>query len=97
MEAPFWIVRMEVPLIAEVENWDRDAQRELFAVQELFRADGPEAFGLYADTFSQARSWDDLADDCSLEFFVQIRGRFLLLDMEILPGREIVLARARWQ
>lgn len=90
-----WTVLMEVPLIAEVESWDRESQRELFAVQELFRESGPAAFELFAETFADAPSWDALTDACPLEFFVQIRGRFLLLHLDVLPGREIVLSQAR--
>ena len=90
-----WNVVMEIPLIAEVENWDRAEQRELFAIQELFREEGPEAFELYAEAFSDSASWDALAAPCPLEFVVQIGKRWIDLRLDILPGRAVLFRQAR--
>jgi hypothetical protein len=90
-----WAVVTEVTLIAQLESWHKDAKLELFAVQQLFREEGPDAFSLTAAAFTERTSWEELEEPCWLEFFVQIRGRFLRIELEIRPGRTVVFRRAR--
>jgi hypothetical protein len=89
-----WSVITEVAVVRQVEAWDRDARRQLFAVQELLREKGPEVFDLYAEAFTEVSSWDELDQPCHLEFFIQVRGRYLALVLEIRPARTIVVRRA---
>jgi hypothetical protein len=90
-----WTVVTEVALMAQLETWDKGARRELFAVQDLFREEGPEAFSLRAGAFADTESWDDLEDPCFLEFFVQMGRRYLYIELEIRPRRTIVFRRVR--
>jgi hypothetical protein len=90
-----WTVVTEVSLIRQMEAEGRATRLELFAVQDLFREAGPEAFGLFAADFTGSQSWKTLAEPCSLAFFVQVRGRFLDIELEILPRRTIVFRKAR--
>jgi hypothetical protein len=90
-----WTVVTEVALLAQLETWHKGARRELFAVQELFREEGPEAFGLYAGTFADQESWDRLDVPCRLEFFVQMGPRYLRIALEICPGRTIIFRTIR--
>lgn len=90
-----WTVVTEVALMAQVETWHKGARRELFAVQDLFREEGPEAFSLHAEAFAEVESWDNLEDPCVLEFFVQMGRRHLHIELEIRPRRTIVFRRVR--
>jgi hypothetical protein len=90
-----WTIVTEVALIRQIELQNRAIRIELFAIQELFQETGPDAFALSAETFAEARSWESLEKPCSVEFFVQIRGHYYYLELEILPGRTIIFRRAR--
>jgi hypothetical protein len=90
-----WKVITETSLIQQLRAWGEDAQRELFAVQELFREEGPAVFELYANAFTDEPSWDRLREPCPLAFFVQIGKSYLDLELEILPGGTIVFRHAR--
>jgi hypothetical protein len=90
-----WTVVTEVALVAQLETWHKNARRELFAVQELFREEGPEAFDLYAGAFAEQESWDSIDAPCRLEFFIQMRRRYLCIALEIRSGRTIIFRRIR--
>lgn len=89
-----WKVITEVCLIKQVQGWGRSAQRKLFAIQELFAEEGPEAFELHAEAFTEGQSWDQLNEPCPLEFFVH-RAPLCACRTGILPGRTIVFRRAK--
>jgi hypothetical protein len=90
-----WTVVTEVALMAQLETWHKNARRELFAVQDLFRQEGPEAFSLYPEAFAGSDDWDALEESCRLEFFVQMELRYLRIELEIRPGRTIIFRRVR--
>jgi len=94
MKGP-WTVVTEVALMALLETWHKEARRELFAVQDLFRREGPEAFSLHAQAFAGSQDWDELEESCRLEFFVQLGLRYLRIELEIRPGRTIIFRRVR--
>lgn len=92
-----WTVITEIPLVSEVRARGRHAERELAAVQRLFREDGPDAFGLDAGQLAGAVSWDRIETNCRPDLFVEIGGRRLWVELEIRPGSTIVFRRGRFE
>jgi hypothetical protein len=90
-----WTVITEIPLISEIRSRGRDAERRLFAVQELAREEGPDAFGLHAPYLAGVPSWDQLSAPCTPDLFIEVGGRMLWVELEILPGRTIIFRRGR--
>ena len=85
----------EIPLISEIRCRRRQAERELFAVQELFRKEGPNAFGLDATCLASTAAWEEIETMCRPDLFIEVGGRRWWIELEIRPGRTIVFRRGR--
>lgn len=90
-----WNVITELPLLSEVRSRGKVAQNALFAIQEVFREDGPDAFGLHAPYLANSPTWDDLSMPCTPDLFIELGGRRVWIELEIRPGRTIVFRRGR--
>jgi hypothetical protein len=90
-----WSVITEIPLISEVRSRGREAERALFAEQELCREEGPDALGLDAPYLAGVPSWDQLRMPCAPDLFIELAGRMLWVELEILPERTIIFRRGR--
>lgn len=90
-----WTVITEIGLVAEARKRGRQAQRELFAVQELFREEGPDAFHLDPAELAGAEDWERLETACRPDLFIEVGGRRLWIELEIRPGRTILFRRGR--
>lgn len=90
-----WDVITEIPLINQADRWGSDPRRQLFAIQVRFREDGPDAYALDPMELANVPAWDQLEEPCTLDFWVQLRGRIWRFEIEIRPGRTIIFRRVR--
>lgn len=90
-----WTVVTETLLIKQADEWSRDARHQLFAIQDRFREEGPDAFALDAAQLADAPSWDELDEPCTIDFFVELRKRLWRIELDILPGRTVVFRHGR--
>lgn len=90
-----WQVIFEIPLINQADRYGRDARRQLFAIRERFREEGPAAFSLDPQELAGVRSWDELEQPCALDFWIRLRNSWWLIELGILPGRTIIFRRVR--
>jgi hypothetical protein len=90
-----WTVITELPLHSLIRARGREAERDLLALQNRLRAEGPDAFGLDSAQFGGAAAWDRIDAACRPDLFVEVGGRRLWVELEIRPGRTIVCRRGR--
>jgi len=92
-----WMVIAELRLVSLVRERGRQAESELLAVQRRLRKGGPEAFGLDATFLAGAPTWEEVEVACRPDLFIELAGRRLWAELEIRPGRTIVLRRGRFE
>ena len=90
-----WEVITEVGLRAKVNRWGLQAKHALFAVQERFREEGPDAFELDAPSLTGDPSWDQLSKARMAELWIQVEHTWLWVELEILPNMTVIFRRGR--
>lgn len=84
-----WTIEVTVELQNEALSWDADRQLELTAVIEEFQETGLSVFEL--GDVDGVPSLDNLIQPISLRLVAPIPGRYRLMDVEVGPGRYLVI------
>lgn len=90
-----WEVITEVGLRSKVNGWGLQAKYALFAAQERFREEGPDAFELDAPYLTGDPSWDQLSKACLTDLWIQVEHTWLWVELEILPNMTVIFRRGR--
>jgi hypothetical protein len=90
-----WTVITELPLLSEVRARGMQAERELLAVQRRLSENGPDALGLDCAHVAGAPAWERIEAACRPDLFIELDGRLVWAELEIRPGRTLVLRRGR--
>jgi hypothetical protein len=90
-----WEVITEVGLRAKVNGWGLSAKYALYAAQERFREEGPDAFELDAPSLTGDPTWDQLSKTYVAELWIQVERTWLWVELEILPNRTVIFRRGR--
>jgi hypothetical protein len=90
-----WTVITELALLAEASRRGRPAEHDLLTLQRQLGEEGPEAFGLESSFLAGVPAWEGIEAVCRPDLFIELDSRRVWAELEIRPGRTIVLRRGR--